>query len=112
MKNSRHHARTVALQGLFQLDIQEAAPDADVLHQLAPLVAQSELSGDAADYARGLVAGVWSGRDRYDEMIRLNCAAPVRLTRLLLPGMLARGRGAVVMLASTASFQPVPYLSV
>lgn len=50
--------------------------------------------------------------DRYEEMIALNCVAPARLTRRLLPGLLARGRGAILMLASTASFQPVPYLTV
>jgi hypothetical protein len=43
--------------------------------------------------------------------VRVNCEAVVRLSRLFLPRMVERGRGWVLVLASTASFQPVPYLS-
>jgi hypothetical protein len=39
-------------------------------------------------------------------------AALVDLTRLYLPGMLDRDRGAVTNVASTAAFQPVPYMAV
>ncbi len=42
------------------------------------------------------------------EMIRLNCAAVVALTHLVLPKMRARGRGAIIILASAAGYQPVP----
>jgi short-subunit dehydrogenase len=40
--------------------------------------------------------------DADDELIRLNLAAPVRLTRAALPGMVERGRGWVVHVASIA----------
>lgn len=43
--------------------------------------------------------------------IRVNCESMVRLTRLFIPHMVERRRGWVLVLASTASFQPVPYLS-
>jgi short-subunit dehydrogenase len=43
--------------------------------------------------------------------VRVNCEAMVRLTRLFLPPMVERRRGWVLVLASTASFQPVPYLT-
>ena len=43
--------------------------------------------------------------------IRVNCEAMVRLSRLFVPHMVERRRGWVLILASTASFQPVPYLS-
>jgi uncharacterized protein len=43
--------------------------------------------------------------------IRVNCEAMVALTRLFLPRMVERRRGWIMILASTASFQPVPYLS-
>jgi short-subunit dehydrogenase len=43
--------------------------------------------------------------------VRVNCEAMVRLTRLFVPQMVERRRGWVLVLASTASFQPVPYLS-
>jgi uncharacterized protein len=45
------------------------------------------------------------------DMIQVNCAAVVHLTRLFLPGMIARKRGDVLILASTASFQALPYIS-
>jgi short-subunit dehydrogenase len=45
------------------------------------------------------------------DMVQVNCAAVVHLTRLFLPDMIARHRGDVLILASTASFQAVPYIS-
>jgi short-subunit dehydrogenase len=44
-------------------------------------------------------------------MVRVNCEAVVRLSRLFVPRMVERRRGWVLVVASTASFQPVPYLS-
>src|SRR5438477_4136432 len=44
-------------------------------------------------------------------MVQVNCHAVVHLTRLYLPEMVARRRGDVLILASTASFQAVPYIS-
>jgi hypothetical protein len=43
--------------------------------------------------------------------VRVNCEAVVRLSRLLVPHMVERRRGWVLVVASTASFQPVPYLT-
>jgi hypothetical protein len=43
--------------------------------------------------------------------VRVNCEAVVRLSRLFVPPMVERGRGWVLIVASTASFQPVPYIS-
>jgi short-subunit dehydrogenase len=46
--------------------------------------------------------------ERLRAMVELNCAAPVVLTRALLPGMHARGRGAVIFSGSVAGCQPLP----
>ena len=43
------------------------------------------------------------------ELVRLNCEAVVTLTHAFLPGMLERGRGGVITVASTAGMQPIPY---
>ncbi|MGB0064801.1 MAG: SDR family NAD(P)-dependent oxidoreductase, partial [Terracidiphilus sp.] len=44
-------------------------------------------------------------------MVRVNCEAVVRMSRLFLPRMVERRRGWVLVVASTASFQPLPYFS-
>jgi short-subunit dehydrogenase len=43
--------------------------------------------------------------------VRVNCEAVVGLARLFVPRMVERGRGWVLVTASTASYQPVPYLT-
>lgn len=43
--------------------------------------------------------------------VRLNVIALVRLTRAALPHMIERGVGTIINIASTASFQPVPYFA-
>jgi hypothetical protein len=43
--------------------------------------------------------------------VRVNCEAVVRLTRMFVPRMVERRRGWVLVVASTASFQPLPYIT-
>ena len=50
--------------------------------------------------------------DRQVAMIQLNVTSLTALTRLLLPPMLARNRGGVLNVASTAAFQPGPLMAV
>ncbi|SDR62413.1 hypothetical protein SAMN05444161_0418 [Rhizobiales bacterium GAS191] len=50
--------------------------------------------------------------DRLIAMLNLNIVALTRLTGLFLPGMLARREGGIINLASTAAFQPGPYMAV
>lgn len=46
------------------------------------------------------------------DMIAVNVTALTALTKLVLPGMLARGRGRILNVASTAAFQPGPLMAV
>lgn len=50
--------------------------------------------------------------DRQEKMINLNIMAVAHFTRLFLPDMICRGGGRIMNLASTASFQPGPTMSV
>jgi short-subunit dehydrogenase len=45
-------------------------------------------------------------------MLDLNNRAAVAMTRRFVPGMVARKRGTLINVVSTAAFQPVPYLAV
>ncbi len=49
---------------------------------------------------------------RIGEMLQVNIVALTELTRLLLPGMVSRGRGTIMLVASTAAFQAGPYMAV
>ena len=50
--------------------------------------------------------------DRYAEQIQLNCSTLVGTSTRYLPGMVERGAGAIINIASTAAFQPVPHMAV
>jgi short-subunit dehydrogenase len=50
--------------------------------------------------------------DNLAREIQLNCSSLVTLTSRLLPGMVERGRGGVLNVASTAGFQPIPTMAV
>ncbi len=47
----------------------------------------------------------------HQDMLNLNIKALVGLTHLFLPSMLKKGDGGVINVASTAAFQPIPYLA-
>ncbi len=49
---------------------------------------------------------------KLDEMIELNVGALTRLARAYLPGMIERGNGRIMNVASTAAFQPGPLMAV
>lgn len=58
--------------------------------------------GGFADMDAGTVTG----------MIDLNCRALVALCHAVVPGMVAKGQGAILNVASTAAFQPGPWMAV
>ena len=46
--------------------------------------------------------------ERITSMLQVNIVALTELTRLVLPKMVAKGRGRIMLVASTAAFQPGP----
>lgn len=51
------------------------------------------------------------GAQRLLDMVQVNVGSVVHLTHLFLPGMVERRSGYILIVASTAAFQPVPYIS-
>lgn len=51
------------------------------------------------------------GVDQHERLMQLNIVVLTSLTRRLLPAMLGRGRGRILNVASTSSFQPVPAMA-
>ena len=60
--------------------------------------------GQYGPFCAGLV-------DQELSQVRVNCEAVVRLSRLFVPRMVERRRGWMLVVASTASYQPIPYLT-
>ena len=50
-----------------------------------------------------------SGRERELQQLRVDVEAVVDLMGRYLPGMVERGRGAIINMSSTSAFQPLPY---
>jgi short-subunit dehydrogenase len=90
-----------------------ASPDAPgaVAETLKQAAVQVDVLVNNAGY--GLV-GPFAQTDLTTElrMIQVNVTALTHLTKLLLPGMLARRRGRILNVASTAGFVPGPFMAV
>lgn len=88
--------------------------DSGAPESLADFIAARDLEVDLLINNAGLgLGGEFAAQpaERVREMLAVNIEALVALTHRLLPPMLARGRGAVVNVASVAGFQPVPHLA-
>lgn len=68
------------------------------------------LVNNAGFGARGAVVDLSVARQL--QMMQVNMTTLVELTRRLVPGMIDRGWGGVLNVASTAAFQPGPYMAV
>ena len=84
-----------------------AAPDR-IFEQLAGTPIDA-LINNAGFGLRGPFAETdWAAEER---LIEVNMAAPAHLTKRFLPGMLRRGSGRILNVASTAAFVPGPFMA-
>lgn len=80
----------------------------------AALAAESVRIDILVNDAGVLELGAFSDMELWDleRMIDLNARVLTAMTRIFLPGMIERGRGRILNVASAAAFQPVPSLAV
>jgi short-subunit dehydrogenase len=117
-------ARGVAAMEVLAAELREAGAGATVIASdlgrpgaaasLADEIARRGLTIDILVNNAGLgAAGRFDRGDpaRIGEILQVNIVALTELTRLLLPGMVTRGHGRVMLVASVAAFQPGPRMA-
>ena len=96
---------------IFAADLGQAGAPERLLGEIASAGLGVDLLVNNAGYgARGDFAEL--DRDEQLGIIDLNCRALVALAHGVLPQMLARGSGGILNIASTAAFQPGPWMAV
>jgi 3-hydroxy acid dehydrogenase/malonic semialdehyde reductase len=98
---------TVAVHPVV-LDVRDRAATESAVAALPPAFAAVDVLVNNAGLALGLEPAQRASLDEWEQMIDTNCRGLVVLTRLLLPGMVERGRGHVVNIGSVAASYPYP----
>ena len=93
------------------LDLSSAISGSKLMAELKKLKVETDiLINNAGVGTSGRFA--LEDRDKVKDEITLNVLTLVDITQAVLPGMLKRDSGAIVNIASTAAFQPVPGMAV
>ncbi len=90
------------------LDVRDNDAVERAVGSLAPAFADVEVLVNNAGLALGLEPAQDGVLDNWERMIETNCTGLVYMTRAVLPGMVARGRGHVVNMGSIAGTYPYP----
>ena len=106
MRSRASSARRSALA--LTLDVRDQAAVARAIAELPPELAAIDLLVNNAGLARGLEPAQRASLDDWNEMVDTNVKGLMAMTRAVLPGMVARDRGHVVNIGSTAGRWPYP----
>jgi len=90
------------------LDVRDRAAVAQAIEALPAAWSAIDVLVNNAGLARGLGPAQEAALDDWDAMVDTNVKGLMYLTRAVLPGMVARGRGHVVNIGSTAAEFPYP----
>jgi 3-hydroxy acid dehydrogenase / malonic semialdehyde reductase len=90
------------------LDVRDQAAVAQAIAGLPPGLAAIDVLVNNAGLARGLEPAQRASLDDWNEMVDTNVKGLLAMTRAVLPGMVARNRGHVVNIGSTAGRWPYP----
>ena len=91
---------------VMPLDVRDGDAVATAIAGLPPDLAAIDLLVNNAGLALGLEPAHKASLDDWNRMIDTNCKGLMTVTRAVLPGMVARNRGHVVNLGSTAASWP------
>lgn len=100
----RHPGRVLPLE----LDVTDRAAVSGVIERLPADWREIDVLVNNAGLALGLSPAHQADLDDWERMIATNCAGLARVTRAILPGMVARGRGSVINIGSVAGLVPYP----
>jgi 3-hydroxy acid dehydrogenase / malonic semialdehyde reductase len=92
----------------LSLDVRDRAEVAATVAALPADFAAVDVLVNNAGLALGLNPAQDADLDDWDQMIDTNCKGLTYVTRAILPGMVARGRGHVINLGSVAGTYPYP----
>ena len=101
--SERHGVRAEAIAA----DLGDEAARQRLATQIEGLGLEVEILVNNAGFG-GADAVAEADREQLIAMVRLNCEALLDLQARYLPAMVGRGRGAIINIASTAAFQPIP----
>jgi uncharacterized protein len=90
-------------------DLGKPTPRGKIPGRIEELGLQVEILINNAGFATGGEPFHEADPEREIEQVRVDVEAVVALTSAFLPAMVARGRGAILNVASTAGMQPMPY---
>jgi 3-hydroxy acid dehydrogenase / malonic semialdehyde reductase len=92
----------------LSLDVTDREAITAVLGSLPADYADIDVLVNNAGLALGLGGAQAANLDDWERMIATNCSGLVNVTRAILPGMVARGRGTVINIGSVAGAVPYP----
>jgi 3-hydroxy acid dehydrogenase / malonic semialdehyde reductase len=93
---------------ILTLDVTDTAAVEEALHALPAGFESVDVLINNAGLALGLGAAQNADPGDWNTMINTNITALVHMTRLILPGMVARNRGHIINIGSTAGNWPYP----
>jgi len=101
------HQRHGIRAEVIACDVTDATARSELLERVADTGLRTEVLVNNAGFGTA-GAFVELDGDREVQMVRTNVEAVVALAHGVAPGMVERGRGAILNLASSAAFQPIP----
>jgi 3-hydroxy acid dehydrogenase/malonic semialdehyde reductase len=92
----------------IQMDVTNKTSIQNALDSLSPDWQEIDILINNAGLALGIEPAQKASLEDWETMIETNCKGLVTMTRLILPNMVARGKGTIVNIGSTAGAHPYP----